>query len=518
MKTFALLTTLVAGLSLACGGSSSGTTGTAPTTPNIPAAGVVAGIVGGTSQTPQINHTAIGLTGATVTMDGQSATAAMVQPGMVMTGTTTAGGMGGNMGGGMGGNGNMGGGSYTMQSVQLRSSFMGRLQAIDLSASRLTIMGHLIQVDALTQLAQENQDGTYTSLTLADFQSGDFVSVYGSFLADGSYLATRVERRKPGMDMSQNGTMGQVSNLDTTAKTFNLGTWTIHYDGAKVQGSLANGAWAQARGTVSGSTITASWVTVVGAMGEPGSGMGLRGLVLNLNATAKTFDLMSLKVHYDQATVVGTLVEGAMVEIQGTLASGSTTTLNASRVEVEAAGMGGGMGSGSGMSDQQVKGAITSLDLTAMTVTVAGTTFWMDSSTLIMSMDTAMTASQLKVGDWVAIMADSVRKNGAGNAYATRIAEMAGDSMTSKDLMGQVTTADASAQTLTLNGFTVTVTTSTTYQSQGAALTAAGFWSAVKAGSMVEATGTATGSTFVATRLVLGSTGGMGGGGMGGGM
>jgi hypothetical protein len=172
------------------------------------------------------------------------------------------------------------------------------------------------------------------------------------------------------------------------------------------------------------------------------------------------------------------------------------------------------------MSNQQVKGAVTALDLTAMTLTVSGTTFWMDNSTLIMSMDKAMAPSQLKVGDWVAVMANTTLKNSAGNAYATRVSEMATATggMTSSDLMGPVSTADATAQTLVLNGFTISVTASTTYGSQGSIITASAFWSAVKMGSMVEARGTVSGTSIVATRLVLGGMGGMGSGGMGGGM
>ena len=507
MKSFASFAILIAGLSLACGGSSGSTSGMNPTPPPAPVAGYVAGVVGGTSNAPQINHVPLGMSGTTVTMNGQTATASMVQPGTVMTGMTTVGGMG------------MGGSGYTMQSIQLMPSFMGSIQEVDQSSARLTVMGQAIQMNALTQLAQENQDGTYTSLTMADFQMGDFVSVHGSFLADGSYMATRVEHRQPGMDLSQNGTMGQVSNLDATAKTFTLGTWSVSYGSATVNGTLANGAWAQVRGTVSGAQISAAWVNVMGtmgSMGNPGSGMGLRGLVLNLNPTAKTFNLMSLTVNYAQATIVGTLAEGAMVEVEGSLAPGSATTVNATRVEVEAMGMGGGMGSGSGMSNLQVNGTITALDLSAMTLTVSGTTFWLDSSTLIMSHDVPMTASQLKVGDWVAVMADSTRKNSAGFDYALRISDMSGSGggMGSSDLMGSVTSVNAGAQTLVLNGFTVSVTASTTYVSRGASVTAASFWGAVQVGNRVEAIGTPSGSALVATRLVLGGMGGMGGGGM----
>lgn len=512
MRPIALIATVLAGLALACGGSSGGTGGSMSTPAPTPSAGVVAGVVGGTSDAPQINHNAMGMGGAAVTLDGLPATPAMVQPGMVMVGTTPQGGMG--MGSGMGS------GSYTMQTMQLMSSFMGQVQSTDRAAVRMMVMGQMIQVNALSQLAQENQDGTYGTLAFTDFQAGDFVAVHGAFLADGTFAATRVEHRKTGTDTGQNSAMGQVSNLNATAKTFTLGTWTVNYSAATVKGTLANGAWAQVRGTVAGSTISAAWVNVMGAMGDPGSGMGLRGMATNLNTTAKTFHLMYLTVNYAQATVVGTLAENAMVEVQGTLAAGSTTTVNAARVEVTFYGMGGGMGPGSGSSDMQGKGAITALNLGAMTLTVSGTSYWMDASTLIMSHDATLTPAQLKVGDWVAVMADSTRKNSAEYAYATRIAEMdgmggggMGGGSGMGDLMGAVTSVNAGARTLVLNGYKVTVTSSTTYRSSGSSIDAATFWSRVQVGSRVEAIGTASGTSFTATQLMLsGMGGGMGGG------
>lgn len=109
--------------------------------------------VRGTSDSPQINHQAVGTTGATVTVDRQAGTTSMIQPGMVMFGSTTMGGM--NMGMGMG-SGMMGGSGFTMQSVHLMSSFMGPIQAVEASTARLTVMGQAIQVNALTQLAHQS--------------------------------------------------------------------------------------------------------------------------------------------------------------------------------------------------------------------------------------------------------------------------------------------------------------------------------------------------------------------------
>ena len=495
MRSFNLLPPIIiAGLTLACGGQS-GHPGTTTTTnpPSSQQSVVVAGVVGGTSDAPQINHLPLTMTGATVVMNGLTATASMVQPGMVITGRGTMSGMG-----------SMSSSGYTMQTIQINPSYTGSLMAMDPTSGQMTVMGQAIMTNALTMFAQENQDGTYSSRTMADFLVGDFISVHGAMQDGGTFLATRVEHRKAGMDTSQSGMMGVASNLDSSAKTCSLGTLSVSYGSATVIGTPANGALMQVRGMVSGSQMTAAWMNVMGSMGDPGSDMALRGPVLNLNTTAKTFTLMYLTVNYAQATVTGTLSEGAMVEVQGALATGSTTILNATKVEVEFMGMGGG-GMGSGTANQQVMGTLTAIDLAGHTLTVSGTTFWMDGSTVIMSHDASIPASQLKVGDWLAVMSDTTKKNAAGYSYATRISEMSsgGSGMGSSDLMGMVSTVNASAQTLVLNGFTVGVTSSTAYESQGAAITATAFWSTVQAGSRVEAKGSATGVAFTATRLEL---------------
>ncbi|MBP1771435.1 MAG: hypothetical protein H6P99_598 [Holophagaceae bacterium] len=211
----------------------------------------------------------------------------------------------------------------------------------------------------------------------------------------------------------------------------------------------------------------------------------LRGPLSTLDPVGKTFLLGSYLVSYGSATVVGTLAEGAVVEVEGVL---SGSTLAASRVRVEDALEHGDEGEveasgalanldataktftlpafkvdysgaavegtlaegatveaegklsatdptlliatkvevrfphmGNGASDEEAEGSITALSGTDLTVTVGTAVFWTDAETLILSHDAPVPFADLKPGDRVEVRALSSRTNAAGQAYAARI-------------------------------------------------------------------------------------------------
>ena len=125
---------------------------------------------------------------------------------------------------------------------------------------------------------------------------------------------------------------GVIIGLDEIAKTFTLilsGTsYTIEYSSASVEGNLANDVNVEAEGTLTGTTLVATEVEVE----EP----EYEGSVSNLDATAKTFTLTtateSLTVDYSNAAVEGTLIDGATVEVEGSL---NGTTLTATKINIE---------------------------------------------------------------------------------------------------------------------------------------------------------------------------------------
>lgn len=389
---------LLAGLGLlltACGGSgSSQMPSSAPSGTSV----TIAGKVSGTSTAPSFNGLALATGGATLTANsGSPATAAQIQPGIVLRGTASRTSQG-----------------LQLVSAELHEELEGNITSVDLAGSAFVVLGKRVVVDALTRIVAEGSGTSPANLTLADLRVGDLVEVYGSAKADGSVLATRVERQSaeaPESDVFH----GTVLALDVTAKTFQAAGFLVSYGTATVLGTLSNGARVEVQGTASGSAFLATRVRVETDLGGSGSELELSGPISGLDTTAKTFMLMSYKVDYSAAEIEGTLVEGADVEAEGTAGPSGTSTLLAREVSVRFAH------AGSGESDLEREGLVTAVDPVAGTISLGGATYWTDAATLFVKGDAPATITDVKVGVMVEVHVLSTRMNAAGQAYATLV-------------------------------------------------------------------------------------------------
>lgn len=390
---------LVGGLSLilaACGGAGAMQSSRASSTPPV----TLSGRVSGTTAAPTFNGQPLMTSGAAVTMDGAPSAPAQIQPGVVLRGTATPSSQG-----------------FQLVSADLTHELVGPIASLDLSASTFVVLGQTVVVDALAQVVAEGPGDVQTPLTLADLKVGDVVEVYGSKNADGTVQATRVERQAPGPE-AQAVFQGTVSALDSVAMTFQAGGFLVSYGTATVQGTLADGALVEVRGTASGQTFTATWVSVETASDQAGAEFELAGPISGLDTTAKTFVLMSYTVGYGSAEVEGTLANGAQVEVEGSLVSAGSMTLTAREVKVEFPEV------GSGDSDLEVSGTVSAVDPSAGTITVGGSIFWTDAATLFVKEEAPATFSAVTVGEGVEIHALSTRTNAAGQSYATLVVVM----------------------------------------------------------------------------------------------
>jgi len=374
-----------------CGGGGSAAPKAAPAAPAV----TIAGTLTGTPAAPQFNQQPVQAASAAVTVNGAPATVARLQPGVVLQGKATRSATG-----------------ITLQSADVMTELKGPISAINLSGATLTVLGTTVTVNALTLLQQEQADHTFTDLTFADFAVGDVVAVFGTRQAAGDILATRIEREAPGAG-GESEARGVVSGLDTTAKTFSLGALLVTYGSATVTGTLADGIRVEVEGALSGTTLAATKVHV--ELHAEGSEVEASGALSGLDATAKTFSLLTFKVDYSGALVEGTLTEGATVEVEGAMSATDPTLLVAVKVEVRFPKM------GNGASDQEAKGPITALGAADLTLTVNGTVYWTDAQTLLLDHDTATGFAQLVVGDRVQVRALSTRTNAAGQPYAARV-------------------------------------------------------------------------------------------------
>lgn len=117
--------------------------------------------------------------------------------------------------------------------VRWANEFVGPVSSVDVGGSTFVLFGQTIEVRPQTQFEDLPQG-------LASLAQGDVVEVHGYFnAAAGRYVATRVEAED---DAELYKLRGIVSDLDTTARTFRLGTEIIHYgEVSDLPAQLANG-------------------------------------------------------------------------------------------------------------------------------------------------------------------------------------------------------------------------------------------------------------------------------------
>lgn len=149
-------------------------------------------------------------------------------------------------------------------------------------------------------------------------QNGALVKVEGNLA--GQVVTAREVKNGIGQD-DNNATRnfeirGQISGLDTTARTFSLLGFQVQYSGAQVFGTLANGAWFKADGNFNGSVLTAREIQAE-QQDDRDENMELVGEVSQLDPVARTFELLGIRIDYSQAEVVQSFGNGSIVEVEG---------------------------------------------------------------------------------------------------------------------------------------------------------------------------------------------------------
>ena len=118
--------------------------------------------------------------------------------------------------------------------VQWSTDLQGPVQAVDVAAGTLTVIGQSVSVGAQTVF-----DGWPSGL--AGVQVGEQVEIHALLdAAMGRHAATRIERKA---SLSQFKLRGRVANLNALAKTFSVGAATLSYAGvaATQLPALSNG-------------------------------------------------------------------------------------------------------------------------------------------------------------------------------------------------------------------------------------------------------------------------------------
>lgn len=134
----------------------------------------------------------------------------------------------------------------TASTVTFDDVVEGPVTAVDVTASRLTVLGQTVQVSGATSF-----DNNISPASLAGVNEGDVVEVSGFRLADGTISATRIEAKLAGGEFEVTGVATAAS-----ATSFTIAGLTVDYSAAMLNdfpgGTVETGQTVEAKGNALG--------------------------------------------------------------------------------------------------------------------------------------------------------------------------------------------------------------------------------------------------------------------------
>ncbi|GEM_PF-1141721 len=361
----------------ACAYTGGGETGTGATGTEITTTGVITGFgsifVGGVEYFTD---------GATILVDGQALDESQLAVGMVVTlsGTLDADGTTGRA-----------------REVAYRKNLLGPVESNSLTpgatSGTLTVLGQTIETDPYTVF-----EGNAQITTLDQLTPGNVVEISGFATATG-LLAARIELKDSAPETME--LRGRIQNLDQANGTFRIGALTIHYQGASLEGTLANGTVIKVSGTLQNGILNAREIEIEEALPgqpapQPGREVELEGIIV-IEGDTVTLNGQAINL---PAHLLAQLQNGDRVEIRGRFdAQGQ---LQVEELEIRPRQQ----------ETAEVHARIETLDGDTRTLTVLGTRYRVTALTL-MDDGPRFSLDDLAPGDWV-----ELRVYADGDAWA----------------------------------------------------------------------------------------------------
>src|SRR6266849_2126700 len=262
-----------------------------------------------------VNGVEFNTSGATIVLDDNPATESDLRVGMVVTVS-----------------GSRSGSSGSATRIEVDDAVKGFVEA-KTDANHWTVMGQTVLIDDQTRFENNVQPGV-----------GEFAEVHGLVVASGTISGSFIEKKNapfPAFEVK-----GFVKNQNDTAKTFQIGTLTVNYNGALINdmpnpaGNAWNGLLVEARGnTCTGTTpvcgtLNASKVEPNGPQMQEAGEFEIEGFVTGFTSSSN-FVVGNQRVVTTTSTlfeggVASDIAVGVKLEVEGVLAGG---VLTASKVE-----------------------------------------------------------------------------------------------------------------------------------------------------------------------------------------
>ena len=199
-------------------------------------------------------------------------------------------------------------GKLKAKQVLVVPAMQGVISAVDPAASTMKVLGMTVAIN--TDRASGPVTVFEAPYTFANAKTGDGVEIYGILKTDAAgkiqIQATRIEKETLG---TIHKLRGKVAGLSTATSTFKIGDLTINYQNVPVtpaSASLSNGADVvvsiPASASLAGGAVTVTAVKVKNHRDESrDTEAQLRGIVSNVNISAKTFSLDGLQINAAEA-------------------------------------------------------------------------------------------------------------------------------------------------------------------------------------------------------------------------
>lgn len=286
--------------------------------------------------------------------------------------------------------------SATATDIEVETGIKGPVESRT-TPDTLVVLGQTVKVDAATVF-----DGT----SFADIVVGDVLEVSGFADAAGVILASRIEEEDAADEFR---VRGEITNLDTAARTFTIGAATFDYSDPGVRlpaTALANGLFVRVR-TQPAQDGDGEWVvtridlreddvedhdeaSVEGILVQNGSVLSVNGITINTSRLP-----------------AGTVFPvGQRVEVEGEIVAG---VLFVDEIEVE---------DEDEEAEVDVRGEVSGLDTDARTFVVRGVTFHYTPGTT--EEENGTFAADLRNGALVRVQG-TLPSGGVGNVEATEV-------------------------------------------------------------------------------------------------
>lgn len=331
---------------------------------------------------------------------------------------------------------------------------------------RLSVMGQTVIIDAATLFDD--------ALTAASIVAGDILEISGLRNAAGEIVASFIDKEMLA-EVDEFSVIGNVSQLDTVAKTFKIGGLLIDYSTADVN-DLAGGVPVEGQLVevednlklyTAGATFIASEVDSHNRLGDgdlDGVELELEGIVTKLVSDSQ-FTMGDLTVQHSSATeylygLAADIVVGTHLEVEGDLDSNGV--LHAEEIEFED-------------NESSIEATVGSVDVTNGTITLLGITVRVTNDTEMADerdSQSGFSLANVIAGDYLEIEG-FIAAN--GDFIASELTRAEGSS--EMELRGPVSAVDAVAGTVTILGKMVSTNTDTTFEGvEDSAVTAEQFF------------------------------------------